>query len=50
MRAISLIEIEEIKIHENYNKQRSSDDIAMIRLRSLVALNSGVAVVCLPSE
>ena len=44
------IEIEEAKIHESYNKQRTSDDIALIRLRSPVALNTGVAVVCLPSK
>jgi secreted trypsin-like serine protease len=42
--------VSEQKIHENYNDNTNQNDIALLRLTSLVDLNSNIQIACLPTS
>ena len=43
------IDVEEIRVHENYDRFTNANDIALIRMVAPAKLNPGVGVVCLPA-
>ena len=42
------IDVEDVKVHENYNTVTFANDIALIRMSQTAILNAGVGVVCMP--